>query len=469
VERHSPVDAYPEYAFAPGHLGANEAYALVRRCLQEFGAGMNEMGSTAWNPLSPWIKPGDRVFVLPNFVTHRRPGSSLEEFQAKCTHGSVIRAVLDYASLAAGNPHLVAVGNAPLQSCDYPRVAAETGAAAVARFYHDVAGVDVGPHDLRLLVAHWTRLGAMVDRQVRDPDQMVAVDLGEYSLLDELFGRQCAEPLVRVGDYPPEETMVHHGKGQHVYLLHRRVLEADVIVSVPKLKTHQKVGITCALKGTVGTIARKECLAHHRRGGPENGGDEYPRETPLRHLASALADRAATRSVDLPSNLLRMSSRVLTRLLRIGPRGVMGGGWAGNDTAWRMALDIARILRYARFDGTLSDLPVRRHIALVDGIVAGEGEGPLKPRPRRTGTVLFSPDVCAADVACALIMGYDPAAIPLIANSFRNMALPLTDARPEDLRLILDGQEVLPAELRREFAPPFHAPKGWRGAVEAKG
>lgn len=466
AECHSPVEAFPEYSFGSGRLGDNKVYTLVRRCLQEFCTDSHQAEPAAWSPLSPWIDPGDRVFVLPNFVTHRRSGRSMEEFQAKCTHGSVIRAVLDYASLATGDPGLVGFGNAPLQSCDYTRVAAETGAGAVARFYREVGGVDVGPHDLRLLVARWTRLGAMVDRQVRAPERMVAVDLAQHSLLDKFFSREATEPLVRVGDYPPHETMSYHGPGRHIYLIHRQVLEADVIISVPKLKTHQKVGITCALKGTVGAIARKECLAHHRRGGPEAGGDEYPQETALRRLASALADRAASPNVNLKSNLLRIASRLLTRLLRVGPRGVMGGAWSGNDTAWRMALDIARILRYARLDGTLSDRPVRRHIALVDGIIAGEGEGPLKPQPRRTGAVLFSPDVCAIDAACAWVMGYDPMRIPLVANSFRDMAFPLTDIHMEDLHLLLDGQDISPAELGRQFAPPFLATKGWRGTVE---
>lgn len=54
-------------------------------------------------------------------------------------------------------------------------------------------------------------------------------------------------------------------------------MDADVIVHVPKLKTHEKVGITCALKGVVGS---KECLAHYRAGGPATVATNIPAMEP---------------------------------------------------------------------------------------------------------------------------------------------------------------------------------------------
>jgi hypothetical protein len=356
---YSPSERYPEYPFGDISMGENRVYGLVRNCLHDFGADAEHFGTDTWNPLGEWIELGQRVFVLPNLVMHRRPGETLEKFYAKCTHGSVLRPVLDYATIACGDPNLVAFGNAPLQSCDYARVTRETGVSAVAEFYRREAKTNIGPVDLRLLVARWTTFGALLQRELRDETFGVPVDLGANSWLDELF-QSGDEPQVRVGDYAPTETMSYHGRGRHIYVVNRRLLEADVIISVPKLKTHQKVGITCALKGTVGAIGRKECLAHHRRGAPENGGDEYPRSNPARDLASRLADQAAAGETDLWSNAVRVQSKVLERALRSGKNGIMGGAWYGNDTAWRMALDIARILRYARSDGSLSPTPLRQ-------------------------------------------------------------------------------------------------------------
>lgn len=462
------ASAFPEYPFDTiGISGVGDVYALVRRCLYEAGCDRENFGTARWNPLGTWIKPGDRVFVLPNFVMHRRPDESTQAFQSKCTHASVVRAVLDYATIATGDARLVSFGNAPLQACDYSRILVETGADAVTAVYQAVGNDQIGPHDLRLLVTRWTAYGALLARELRHPSEGVFVDLGPASWLEEHFSHSQHLPLFRVGDYPPEETMSYHSAGRHVYVVHKRVLEADVIISIPKLKTHQKVGITCALKGTVGSIARKECLAHHRRGGPEQGGDEYPKSSFLRTVASLLNDYTANGQTDLFSNAMRVTSKILSRLLRLGPQGIMGGAWYGNDTAWRMTLDIARILRYARRDGTLSEQPLRHHLALVDGIIAGEGEGPLRPSPRNIGAVLFSSDICSVDAASALVMGYDPSKLPLIRHSFDPVPFALTEQQLSELTLLLDGQTVSALDILERFRPAFVPPKGWQGWIEA--
>lgn len=467
-EHHSPDTFFPEYPFTKFRLSrSNPVYELVRRCLHEYGCDRERYGTKNWNPLGDWIRKGDRVFVLPNFVLHRRPWETRTDFQAKCTHPSVLRAVLDYAVIATGDPSLLAFGNAPLQSCDYRRIGTQTGADSVASFYREAAGVNIGPRDLRLTRSRWTNFGAMLSLEKEGLDKAVTFDLGTASFLEQLL-RGTREAGIRVGDYDPLDTASYHGDGRHVYVLHREILEADVIISVPKLKTHQKVGITCALKGTVGTIGKKECLAHHRKGGPRHGGDEYPSSTFLRDLSSDLSDRACAMGTDLRSNLFRVGSKVLSRLLRIGPAGITYGAWHGNDTAWRMVLDIARILRYGTIDGAMRGTPFRRHLALVDGVVAGEGEGPMTPVPRRMGTVIFGPDICAVDAACACVMGYDPLNIPLIENAFQCPDYPLTDTGLKTLELLLNGVPSTAEELTTVFSPAFIPPKGWKGWMERR-
>jgi hypothetical protein len=304
----------------------------------------------------------------------------------------------------------------------------------------------------------------MIDKRTTNLDDGVHVDLGADSLLEAHYaGRR---PEFRIGDYPASDTMAFHGPRKHVYVLHRRVLDADVIISVPKLKTHERVGITCALKGTVGAIGLKECLAHHRLGGPNRGGDEYPSPTLIRDLASFIADKADSGGTDLLSNAFRISSKVLNKALRTGPRGIMLGMWHGNDTCWRMTLDIARLLRFATSDGRIAASPVRKHIALVDGIVGGEGAGPLKSTPRRSGVLVFGSDVAHVDAACALVMGFDPRRIHLIADAFGIAKLPITDASFDALRVLVDGASSDPFDLAKRFSPAFVPPKGWRGYVE---
>ena len=57
------------------------------------------------------------------------------------------------------------------------------------------------------------------------------------------------------------------------------------------------------------------------------------------------------------------------------------GSWGGNDTVWRMCLDLQRVLHYGRLDGAFSDTVQRKILTITDAIVAGEGNGPLSPNP----------------------------------------------------------------------------------------
>jgi hypothetical protein len=245
------------------------------------------------------------------------------------------------------------------------------------------------------------------------------------------------------------------------------VLEADVIISIPKLKTHEKVGITCALKGTVGAVGRKECLAHYRQGSPEKQGDEYSRSGLIRDLSSQMCEKACELGVDVVSNVYRITSKLLSRAMRLGKNGATYGAWYGNDTAWRMVLDIPRILRFASVHGDISEVPIRKHLALVDGVCAGEGEGPLMPTPRHCGVVIFGPDICSVDAVCAYVMGFDPKKIKMVANSFKCRSYPITTNGKNDLAMILNGKSADVQEVIRHFTPYFIPQKGWTGTIEA--
>jgi hypothetical protein len=416
--------------------------------------------------LREWIPPGKRVFVLPNLVMHRRidRGETIQRFLAKCTNGSIVRPLLAHAVEAAGDSRLVILGSAPLQSCDYAAVSREAGFTISPSEDLSAPPAGIQPMDLRGVTTVWSKYGSLLERHSRDVPT-VEVDLGPLSFLDELYLRKTSVDF-RVGDYAPSETMSFHSKGRHIYTIHRDVLESDVIISVPKLKTHEKVGITCALKGTIGTVTRKECLAHYRHDNRHSRGDEYPLGNPLRALASEISDRSSSAPQTRLGNATRIIGKSAFRLARIGQHGIMGGAWAGNDTAWRMALDVARILRFARPDGSIADTPQRSHLVLVDGIVAGEGEGPLKPSPVLAGTVIFSDDAVAADVTCAQLMGYEPDRLPLLSFAMNpSIDLPLRNWTSCSVQW--DGKTfsdigAIPSVLARPFRPP----KGWTGTIE---
>lgn len=56
---------------------------------------------------------------------------------------------------------------------------------------------------------------------------------------------------------------------------------------------------------------------------------------------------------------------------------------------------------------------VRPTLTLVDGLIAGQGYGPIYTEPIQMNVVLASTDVVAIDAVAAAIMGFDPFEIPL--------------------------------------------------------
>jgi len=118
-------------------------------------------------------------------------------------------------------------------------------------------------------------------------------------------------------------------------LLHR----ADIIVSMPKLKTHHHVGITVSMKNLFGVMPGA-CY-----GWPKN----------LLHqvgIPQAIVDITAT---------------------------------------------------------------VRPHLAIVDGIIGMEGDGPIMGEPKPTGVLIMGRNLPAVDATAARVMGIEPRLIPYLA------------------------------------------------------
>jgi uncharacterized protein (DUF362 family) len=455
----APGSKYPELRWGEIASRPNPVYAGVRRLFEQARLDAAHFGSADWNPLGAFVRPGARVFVLCNFVYHRRPQESEVHLQAKCIHGSVLRALVDYLLIAVGPNGRIRFGNAPLQGCSWPRVIEETGAARVLEFYRR-AGLPVEARDLRLYVAERNALGRVIAEERRDAaEQAIEIDLADESLLSELAG--SPRPRYRVSDYDPRRTEAFHAGRSHRYVIHREVLDADVVVSLSKLKTHEKVGVTCGLKGFVGAVAHKDCLAHHRFGSSAGGGDEYPSRWGMLRPLSRFQDWLGTRGHGAPfQGALEIGDRSMRRLLRrLGA--IQGGAWSGNDTCWRMALDLARILQHADADGFLHETPQRVHLSLIDGVVGGEGEGPLAPSPVRSGVLLFGDDVVRTDRAACRLMGFDPARIPLVARAGAPMRFgPPRGGDGEEL--VFDGRVSTESALAPIAGRPFEPPRGWR-------
>ena len=97
-----PAFQYPELSHAGINdtLSSNPVYHAVRGTLAVFGLDSSHFGTPDWNPLKAYIQPGDKILIKPNFVLHEF--GAFVGTNCLTTHGSIIRAVVDYAYLAGG-------------------------------------------------------------------------------------------------------------------------------------------------------------------------------------------------------------------------------------------------------------------------------------------------------------------------------------------------------------------------------
>lgn len=234
----------------------------------------------------------------------------------------------------------------------------------------------------------------------------------------------------------------------------------------PQLKTHEKVGITCALKGFVGTAAHKDVLPHHRYGLLKMNGDEYPSDKAgILRFASAFHDQIQRTVPDTRwGSFLRVCYKMIHGLIcRISP--VIEGAWWGNDTAWRMVLDLVRIATYANMRGEMQPVPIRKHLVLIDGILAGEGQGPACPTAVKSGILLFGDSLVAADYIDAHLMGFNPARIPLVREALGLSSYPLLHCDLNEESVVYNGKPYSVDEIITKEWFHFAAPHGWRGKM----
>jgi len=238
---------------------------------------------------------------------------------------------------------------------------------------------------------------------------------------------------------------------------------------VPKLKVHSKVGTTLNIKNIVGINTDKNHLAHYRTGPSSAGGDEFSNPQWYDHLDRTLSDLLVGRFWrwgKYPFLGWKMLYKALRRLQPPAQNGFAFGNWYGNDTAWRMALDLNRIVLCGDERGKVSSLPVRKYFSLIDGVIGGEGNGPLHPEAFASKVVVAGLNPLSVDWAATLLMGFDPGHIPMYAHGAEQMRSWFPDFAPEKLvvRSDVHDYERILTESNTGFR--FASAPGWRGRIE---
>jgi uncharacterized protein (DUF362 family) len=191
-------------------------------------------------------------------------------------------------------------------------------------------------------------------------------------------------PFIDLNHDEPVKT-VNQGrltKLSHLYLT-RTIASADVVISMPKLKTHHWAVATLSLKNLFGTLPGI-CY-----GWPKN-------ELHWRGIHNSIVDIAMTRTPDL---------------------------------------------------------------AIVDGIVGMEGDGPLNGTPKPVGVLVMGADLLAVDATCCRLMQLDPAQVGYLVLGAAKKLGRMDESAIEQL-----GETIAGRRQPFETVPSFEAAWTGRGA-----
>jgi uncharacterized protein (DUF362 family) len=464
-----PSEGYPELSGLSVSSSRNVVFEAVRDSLRLAGLDEDRFGAADWNPLGEYIRPGQTVLLKPNWVHHSHPRDP-EGWVYTITHGSVIRAVAEYVAKALAGSGRIIVGDAPQTDASFSAIVEKTGVGRVAELFQ-TRGVRFDVIDFRR--EQWTESGGVIVKReplAGDPEGCVKFDLGGAS---RFVGHGGAGRYYGAF-YETDELNQHHSGGRHEYLVTGTAVSCDVFINLPKLKTHKKTGVTISLKNLVGINGDKNWLPHHTEGTPRTGGDQFPSDSMIRRI-----ERLALRPLrKIAARLPWVGPRLLGAARRAGAKVagdtesvVRSGNWSGNDTAWRMVLDLNAALLYGQPEGVLSRTGERKpYLSFVDGVIAGEGAGPLNPDAKAVGLVAFGTTAAAVDSVCAWLMGFDPDRIPVLREAYASTAFPIAAGNWRDISVVSNVSSwcsplsEIPAVSCMGFLPHF----GWVGAIERK-
>lgn len=413
-----------------------------------------------------------RIVLKPNWVLHET--DPFFPIRALVTDARVIEAAAEACLELFPAAESILVADCPLQYADWPRLCRQSGLSPVIERLRSISSGKIAFCDLRKEVFAQDN-GTFLSRATGDhgdPRGYRAVSLGGRSHLEAISDQA---DRFRVNDYSASITSSNHGRGWHNYLVAQSILDADLFINLPKWKSHQKSALTAALKNLVGINGDKAYLPHFRRGAPKWGGDEYRDEDRwLYWLQTTLRERLQKRS-RIAYALLKPGWETLKKWRGIQTRldsplaqprrfYIAGGAWHGNDTLWRMVYDLNLVIQCADAEGRIQNRPQRHYFTIVDGLICGEGNGPLQPFPRETDWLILGDDPFAIDAALCHFMGFAAAKVPVIARRRSFAGIGWGQFQLEELEVELDGQRlrVLDSPTNFHFAPP----PGWRNHVE---
>ena len=364
---YNPYENYPEIPIKKVFDSKNFVYDNVRRVFQLLGYDRENYGKNYWNPLGLIINKGDTVLIKPNMIAESHRYTN--EWEHVITHGSIIRAVIDYVYIALNGEGRIVIADAPQTDSKIDLIKKRMGIDNIQDLYWKEKKFEIEFIDLRN--EFWASEKGICTNKIKlpgDPLGNVLFDLGKSSYLSE---NDEKGKTYYGAFYDIEETNKHHRNGRHEYLISKTAIKCDTFISIPKLKTHKKVGVTLNLKGLVGINGDKNYLPHYAIGSSDEAGDQFDKKSVAHRLENAIvlkAKRYLIDNVPIVKNVAVLLKDIGYRIFGDTEEVIRSGNWYGNDTCWRMALDLNKILLYGREDGTMSNYQ-KKYFSIIDGII----------------------------------------------------------------------------------------------------
>ncbi len=423
---------------------------------------------TLENGLFEPLLTAHKVVIKPNWVREEhldRPG----HWEYVITHPSIISAVLRKVLEVLPAGGRVSIMDGPEFSSSFEKLMTYY---PLNQWIQQASLKNIKIEIIDLRDEIWFDNGNVVTKRFKNQgDQRGSTEVNLLGMLSEFNSHYKSKKGYFGADSNIAETNKAHDGFNNLYRVSRTAIECDVFINIPKLKTHKKAGITSCLKNLVGINTYRNYLPHYSLGTKEDRGDQFCLSGTKQIIESNL--------MPLIHQYIRTNtllSRGFSPFMRLGKsvfgtnkQTIRSGSWYGNDTIWRMILDINKVLLYANVDGTIRPDKLenrKKYIGIVDGILCGEGNGPKIPDPKELNYLVQGNNPATIDAVCSELMEFDSNKIPVIRNAFLVDNLKITNTVYNDIFVIFDKGEFNINDIPIIKKKKFVAANGWINSIE---
>ena len=365
------------------------SYNLVWQAVEDLGLGSHK------NPLNDLIDNGDKVLIKINMVTSAN---------GAYTEPAVIRPLVEMVVQAGANHIQIGDGGVGMDNCRRTMVCFEkTGYTGFVNGLKNIySGITIELVDFNDKNKwQWINLNS---KSSFAGSGFTDADLGSPDLSKSLADTDYYKTADKYGNNPNGQTMGW-------YAISDYILDADVIINVPKLKVHSQMILTNAIKNHVGSTIEDTRTGYYNGAGWSGG--------------------------------LRITHSKF---------GVSGNElYFENEFFWRAILDMNKIVLYADEQGNLQSTKQRKYLNVIDGIEAVQGPdnnagkwdnhgGPNDKMRVDFGTVLAGTDPVAVDAVASRLIGYNFRDIPHVQKAITETSYKVGNNSPDNIVVV--GNEI---------------------------